>query len=176
VPAEELEAWSDRSAVLITTVLNMPNTDVRTLSNSMRTMLTDANTQQIIPVGNSNSLILTGFGSDVVALARMLEIVDDASAADTTLVPAFVLLPIEFAAAEEIASTIAELLEASQRALQGRAQVQQAQGVSGQLQGGATEAKIMVDPRTNSLLVLSSAEQLARVEQVVAQLDVEVGD
>ena len=44
----------------IAPVLNLPNTDVRTLTNSMRAMLTDANTQSIIPVGNSNSLILTG--------------------------------------------------------------------------------------------------------------------
>ena len=64
------------------TVLNLPNTDVRTLSNSLRTMLTDANTQQIIPLGNSNSVLLSGFGSNVAALAKMLQFVDEASAAD----------------------------------------------------------------------------------------------
>jgi general secretion pathway protein D len=174
VTPEELDDYEDQPATLVTTVMHLPNTDVRTLSNSMRTMLTDANTQQIIPVGNSNSLILTGFGSDVVALARMLEIVDDASAADTTIVPAFEVLPLEFAAAEEIASTIEELLDASRQATQQRAQVQQAQGVSGQLQTGATEAKIMVDPRTNSLLVMAMPDDMPRIKQLVAQLDVDV--
>ena len=52
---EDLQDFADQPATLIHTVLNLPNTDVRTLTNSMRAMLTDANTQQIIPVGNSNS-------------------------------------------------------------------------------------------------------------------------
>jgi hypothetical protein len=46
----------------------------------MRTMFTDANTQQIVPVGNSNSLILTGFGSPVAKWVRMLLEVDEAAA------------------------------------------------------------------------------------------------
>ena len=72
VPAEEIAAYSRHPAVLVTTVMNLPSVDVRTLSNSMRTMFTDANTQQIIPVGNSNSLIMTGFGSSVASMVTML--------------------------------------------------------------------------------------------------------
>lgn len=77
VTAEEVQAYSRHPAILVTTVINMPSTDVRTLSNSMRTMFTDANTQQIIPVGNSNSLILTGYGSQVASLVAMMKRVDD---------------------------------------------------------------------------------------------------
>jgi hypothetical protein len=87
VPEEQLDAWSDRPATLITTLLALPKTDVRTLSNSMRTMLTDANTQQIIPVGNTNSLLLTGFASDIHALAGLLRTIDDATPAPVQLVP-----------------------------------------------------------------------------------------
>jgi hypothetical protein len=79
VAIEDIDQYAKRRGVLITTSLTLPNTDVRTLSNSMRQMLTDANTQQIIPVGNSNSLILTGFGSDVCALVTLLRRVDAAS-------------------------------------------------------------------------------------------------
>lgn len=49
VSPEDLDRYADQPAVLINTVVDLPNTDVRTLSNSMRTMFTDANTQQIIP-------------------------------------------------------------------------------------------------------------------------------
>ena len=76
VDAAEIEAYARHPALLVTTIVDLPNTDVRTLSNSMRTMFTDANTQQIIPVGNSNSLIVTGFGpavADIVALLRTVE-------------------------------------------------------------------------------------------------------
>jgi hypothetical protein len=75
----DLDAWSQHPAFLVTTILDLPNTDVRTLSNSMRTMFTDQNTQVIIPVGNSNSLIITANGADLAMLAKMLRTVDETS-------------------------------------------------------------------------------------------------
>ena len=88
VDEKDLKFLADHPATLITTTITLPKTDVRTLSNSMRTMFTDANTQQIIPVG-ANSLILTGFAQNVVALTRMLHVVDDLSPGDpSVLVPA----------------------------------------------------------------------------------------
>jgi len=82
VPVDEIEAYRTRAATLITTSICLPNTDVRTLSNSMRTMLTDANTQQIIPVGNSNTMVLTGFGPGLCDLVELLRRVDEASAVE----------------------------------------------------------------------------------------------
>jgi hypothetical protein len=81
VPMESIALYTRHPAQLVTTVLTLPHTDVRTLSNSMRTMLTDANTQQIIPVGASNSLILTGFGPSIASLVEVLRKVDAESAA-----------------------------------------------------------------------------------------------
>jgi hypothetical protein len=46
----------------------------------MRTMFTDASTQQIIPVGNTNTLILTGFGGHVASIVRMLQLAEESSA------------------------------------------------------------------------------------------------
>lgn len=175
VPPDELQSFSDQPATLIHTVLNLPNTDVRTLTNSMRAMLTDANTQSIIPVGNSNSLILTGFGSQVAALARMLLLVDEASAVEDPIVPVFEVIPLEFASADEIADTIEELLEAGRRAATGANRAREgAAGPTGQLQQGTTETRIMVDPRTNSLLVMAMPDDMPRIKELVARLDVDV--
>lgn len=80
VPLADLDVWTRHPAFLVTTSIDLPNTDVRTLSNSMRSMLHDANTQQIIPVGNSNTLILTGFGPGVSSLVDMLRATDAAMA------------------------------------------------------------------------------------------------
>jgi general secretion pathway protein D len=140
----------------------------------MRTMFTDQNTQQIIPVGNSNSLIITGFGSIVASIVRMLKLVDEASKAQTGLVPEFEVIPLEFASADEISETIADLLEASRRALQSRTQVAGAQGVSAPLQSGQNESKILVDSRTNSLLVMAMPDDMPRIKELVARLDVDV--
>lgn len=77
VSSKDIALYGQHPAILVTTMIDMPHTDVRTISNSMRTMFTNANTQQIIPVGNSNSLILTGFGTAVAGWVRMLQEVDD---------------------------------------------------------------------------------------------------
>jgi hypothetical protein len=82
VPVADIPAYARHPAILVTTVINLPSTDVRTLTNSIRTMFTDANTQQIIPVGNSNSLIITGFGPPVASIVSMLSSVDDAARRD----------------------------------------------------------------------------------------------
>jgi hypothetical protein len=82
VPVKDIASYARHPAILVTTMIDLPNTDVRTLSNSMRTMFTDANTQQIIPVGNSNSLIITGFGSSVANLVAMLRDCDEMARRD----------------------------------------------------------------------------------------------
>jgi len=76
VPREQLEVMRGHPAMLVTTTLALPYTDVRQLSNSMRTMVTDANTQQMLPAGKSNSMFITGFGPHTADLAVMLERVD----------------------------------------------------------------------------------------------------
>ncbi len=171
----ELEDFADQPATMITTMVTLPNTDVRTLSNSMRAMVTDPNTMQVIPVGNSNSLIITGFGSSVVALVRMLELVDEASAAEAPELPEFEVIPLEFAAAEEIADTISELLEFSVTSVQNAQRQQQAaQGVTGAIAAGTTETKVMVYERTNALLVMAMPDDMPRIKDLIARLDIDV--
>ena len=51
--------------------------DVRTLSNSLRAMFTDARSQQIVPLGNSNSLPITAPASMMTTVVEMLARVDE---------------------------------------------------------------------------------------------------
>jgi len=83
IPPQDLDAWSQHPEFLVTTVLDLPYTDVRTLSNSMRTLFTDQATQVIIPVGNSNSLIMTANGTELASLARILRTVDETARRET---------------------------------------------------------------------------------------------
>ncbi len=75
VGEDELDFWRQHPATLVSLTLELPNLDVRTLSNSMRTLFTDANTQNIIPVG-SNGLTITGLARDVPGFVRMLRRID----------------------------------------------------------------------------------------------------
>ena len=175
VPPDRLEEFADQPATLITTIVTLPNIDVRTLSNALRGMISDANTQQILPVGNSQSMILTGFGSYVAALARMLSLVDEVSATGDVPTPDFEVIPLEFASAEEISDTVEELLEArTQQVDVQQQQRNEAQGVSGAIRRNTGGAKIMVDPRTNSLLVMALPDVMPQIKELVARLDIDV--
>ncbi len=174
VEPQELDRYADQPAVLIHTVVDLPHVDARQLSTSLRQMFPDQQTQSILPVSGS-SLILTGFGSDVAAMVRMLQFVDKAAADQAVILPEFEMIPLEFASAEEVADTLTDLLEASRRATQARgAQVAQAQGATGALQTGQTESKIIVDARTNSLLVMAMPDDMPRIKELVARLDVDI--
>ena len=174
VTADQLDRYADQPAVLITTVIDLPNTDVRNLSQSMQRLFPDQNTQQLIPVGTTNSVVIMGFGSQVASTVKMLRFIDEASRSTQTVVPEFEVIALEFASAEELSDTITELLESSRRAAQTRTQQQAAQGVTSQLQQGQAEAKIMVDARTNSLLVMAMPEDMPRIKDLIARLDTEV--
>ncbi|MCP5024382.1 MAG: hypothetical protein GY930_21760 [bacterium] len=173
VDPDRLIDYADQPATLITTVINLPNTDVRSLSNTMRQLIADPNTQQMIPAGSSNSFVLTGFGTQVAALARMLTIIDEASAVEV-VEPVFELLRLEYAAADEVASLVEELLEFSTQATNRGGPAPN--GVSGTLRTGQSSVKILVDSRQSSLLVLALPEDMPRIKDLVAQLDVDVVD
>ncbi len=166
VPAEDLEAWAPHASILITTVIHLPHTDVRQLSNSMRTMITDAYTQQMLPAGNTNSMVLTGFASNVAALARMLRIVDEATAMEL-VEPIFERLPLTYAQAAVAAPIVQELIDASTL----RVNPQRGGGPVAPLWHVAT--RVVADERTNALLVLAMPSAMVRIHRLVKLIDVE---
>jgi type II secretion system protein D len=180
VAPENLESYADQPATLITTVLYLPNTEVRQLSTSLRALLTDQNTQTMLPAGE-HSVILQGFGSYVASLARLLQIVDAESAIESEILPVFEVIPLEFAAAEDVSALLEELLDQLRRTAadvrnRRRAVAVEGQGVSAPLQTGEIETAILVDHRTNSLLVMAMPEEMPRIKDLIARLDVDVPD
>ncbi|HVS19729.1 MAG TPA: secretin N-terminal domain-containing protein [Planctomycetota bacterium] len=172
---EELEQYSSQVATQVVTVLHLPHTDVRQLGNSLRGLTTDpTGAQNVVPVGNTNSVILTGFASSVASLARILKLVDAESARDTDISPVFEVIPLEWAAAEDMADILEQLLEAARRNVQGSRQQIQAQGATGQIAGQGGETKILTYPRTNSLLVMALPDDMRNIRELVARLDVDV--
>jgi len=80
VPVEALEAWKDHPAFLVQTMLSLDHVDVRTLSNSMRAVFTDQRTQQLVSLGNSNSLLITAPASMATNVVDMLRRADEEAA------------------------------------------------------------------------------------------------
>ena len=173
ITPEEIEEYADQPATLVQTVLHVPNMDVRTMGASMRQLVVDPNTMQLIPIPESSSVILTGFGSNVSALTKMLLLIDKVSAPEPPVLPKFEVIKLEYASADELAETLEELLEASRRAANTGNQTQNRQGPTGQLQQGTVETKIMVQPRTNSLLVMAMPDDMPGIMELVARLDID---
>src|SRR5262245_2055503 len=173
---QDLEDYKDQPASLIVTVLNFENIDSRQLQTQLRQLLVDnSGYQQVVPAGD-RSLILQGFGSYIASLASLLKLVDEYSAQTALTLPVFDLIPLEFAAAEDVADLLEQLLEAQRDQVnrRPRPQVEGAQGVSGVLPGQEIESKILVDGRTNSLLVMAPPDEMPRIKDLVARLDVDV--
>jgi len=80
VPLESLSSWRDHPAFLVQTLLSLDHVDVRTLSNSMRQAFSEARTQQLIPLGNSNSMLITAPASMAINIVEMFVRADAESA------------------------------------------------------------------------------------------------
>ncbi|HKX46323.1 MAG TPA: secretin N-terminal domain-containing protein, partial [Planctomycetota bacterium] len=172
---EELDEYADQPATMITTVVTLPNTDVRQLANALRGMTQDQNTQNMLPAGASNSVILTGFGSSIVQLAKLLYLIDEESKLSDPEVPVFDQVRLEFAAAEDVKDYVEQLLEASAEALRNAQRAQSA--AAGQPVPATTAevpAKLIVDARTNSLLVMALPDDMPRIKEMIARLDTDV--
>ena len=163
VPIEAIAEAADHPATLVTTTLALPNTDVRQLSNSMRTMVTDANTLQMLPAGNTDTLVLTGFGNNIAELADMLARIDAASALEPVSVEVEVVR-LRFAEAGELYHTLRSvLLPPSQAKPAGEAP--QPRPVAG--------PKLAVDTRTNAVIVAAFPNEMPKIKRLIATLDVE---
>ena len=151
---DELHLAELHPALLVTTVVTLPNVDVRQVSNSMRTMITDANTQQMLPAGNSNSMILVGFGDQVAALSDALKLKNDAAdSAAKDAQPVLEVIRLVNANAESIAN----LLSAAYAKPEG--------------QQGPAAPTFSSDERTNSILISTRVGQLQAIKNLVAKLD-----
>jgi general secretion pathway protein D len=173
VDPDDLDQWADQVATKVITVLHLPHTDVRTIGNSLRQLMNDQTGSSILPVGTTNSVVLTGFASTVASHARILRLVDEEAAKDIGVQPLFEVIRLEFAAAEDLADILEQLLEASKRQQQQQRQAN-AQGATGQIQTAGGETKILTYPRTNSLLVMALPDDMVSIKELVARLDVEV--
>jgi general secretion pathway protein D len=171
----ELDRYADQVATQVMTVLRLPHTDVRTLGNSLRGLTGNDQNGVIMPVANTQSVVLRGFAPNVVAIARILRLVDDEAAKDIAVAPSFEVIPLEFAAAEDLSDILEQLLEAKKRETQLQRQANP-QGATGQIQSGGGETKVLTYPRTNSLLVMALPEDMVAIKELVARLDVDVPD
>ena len=167
VSPEELQSLSSLSALLVSTTIDLPNVDVRQLSNSMRSMITDANTQQMLPAGAADTMVLTGFADVVWAQAQQLQRIDRSAQGDAAREASelrFERFVLRHAPAQQTASALKAGLDSPQ-----------SQGGPGGAQASIAprrQPRVIIDSRTNAVIVGATSDELARFRELIALIDV----
>ncbi len=174
VPYEDLESYSDKVGEIITTSIPLSNIDARQTFSSLRQYFTNQQTEQLTPIDNSNSLVVTAFAPSVWALSRLIKWMDVRPQSQQL---EFEIVELDNAVAEELEPILSELLDVRSSSgrrsfAAGAPRPDAGQGGVGQLD--AIETRVIPDVRTNSLILYGTGDANERVKNLIDQLDREV--
>jgi len=80
VPADRIDFCRQHPALLVTTTVDLPHVDVRTLGNSLRGITGNDQAGMIMPAANTNTVVLSGTGQTIANLVDLLNRVESAAA------------------------------------------------------------------------------------------------
>lgn len=161
--ADQVARAAKHPAVLFTATIDLPNTDTRQLANTLRTLIVDSNTQQIVPAGASTSMVLVGLGEQIAGFAEAVREIDEAAGRERLAFERRAqVITLAHAKAADLARICALVFEAQTEAEQEVVH-----------HGGPRTKSLLIvpDARTNSIVVRGTAEELERVTRLVAELD-----
>ncbi len=154
---------SNSSDQFITRMVRLEYLDVDTVATAVLAPLMPA-TGNIITYAPTNTLILTETAATIDRMVTILQKLDKPDSSGDLEV-----IPLKYANAEEVAKIAQDILEEQATATRRRSN----QKISTTQESGS---KILPYTRTNSLIVVSNAEDLAKIKHLVALLDKEVGE
>ncbi|RKY21651.1 MAG: hypothetical protein DRQ55_03490 [Planctomycetota bacterium] len=167
VAVEDLETYSQDPATLITTSIPLRYIEARSAMASFNPFF-DTQIEGIRNVDNSNSLVITGFGTNVWSAFKLVGLVD---------VPPFEPKPhirkriLDHTSVDEIETILTDLLGAARGLRPGQTSAPQQ---AGSLTMREIEPRIIIDSRANAILMVGDEDMVDRIESWVDILDVEV--
>ena len=81
ISAERIDAFRDRPAISVRTILALPNLDSRTLQTQLRALVTDTSTEKIVSL-DRNRMVVEGLGHRAAEIAEIMQAIDSASGSD----------------------------------------------------------------------------------------------
>lgn len=162
IEPEDLPFAEQHPATLFSVAIQLDHLDPRQLANSLRTLIVDANTQQILPAGNSKGLILVGFGDKVAGLARSLRMLDAAAAGSAEeRTPVIEVIELAHADARNMARVLRATLGLSDPFMAEKG-------------AGAPDPvtlRVVEDERTNVVVIRGTPREVSEVKALAATLD-----
>ncbi len=151
------EATSRRGDQVITQVFRLTHENANNLVAVLRPLISPNNTINANP-GN-NTLVITDYADNLTRIGKIISAMDTPAAGDVEV------LPLKYAVASDIVTLVQRLTDSSGTAAQPGA----APGAAG---GGTNVASVLVDSRSNSLLVrAANPARLASIRALVEKLD-----
>lgn len=179
---EGVEGLRD-TATIITQIIPLKFLDATQLQKELQPLVSSERAS-LVAVSSTNHLILTDMESNVKRILSIIELLDQVPPDDRRIE----IIPLKNADAQQLAQLLSQLfrspLETFLRRMReqrrGRPpspQEQQRMAAAAQAAGGFSrreQVTVTADPRTNSLIVYASPENLEEVKQLVERLDVDL--
>ncbi|HZL98943.1 MAG TPA: secretin N-terminal domain-containing protein, partial [Planctomycetota bacterium] len=167
VDVNDLDDYEHDPATLITTSMPLKYANARDALGTFSTLFSQP-PEQIRNVENTNSLVVTGFGSHVWGLWQLIQLTDQPPFKPEPVIHKRVL---QYASVDEVEQVLNDLLSASRGLRPGQAQAQQAAPTTTFFD---IEPRIIAEPRSNSLLISGDEDTVQHIEEWIDVLDVEV--
>ena len=148
-----IDGVSRRGDQVITQIFRLDHENANNLVPVLRPLITPNNTINANP-GN-NTLVITDYADNLQRIAKIIAAMDVPSAGDVEVIP------LRYAVAADVAPLVQRLTDSPAVA-----------GAAGAGTGTAATTVILVEPRSNALLIRSaSASKLSSIRSLVAKLD-----
>jgi len=145
----------------ITRLVALKNVEAAAVASTIAPLV--PKTSSVVAYPPSNTLILTDNAANIERLVTIIEALDISDGLDL-----LEIIPLQYGDAQELATLLGQILaQAPQTTVRRRTTRSTAQ-----VAGAATDgSKIIPYPRTNSLVVLATAEDMETIRRLVTELD-----
>lgn len=148
----------------VTQIIPVEYTEAEDLKNLLSPLI--PKTDNITSYGPTNLLIVTTTESLLARVNQIISMVDVPGAGEEIR-----LIPVNYASVTDLAAKISQVLQSqSTRTASARRSARSKAPV----QAASSEAKIIADERTNTLIAIGDSQALERIEDLVSKLDVSV--
>lgn len=176
VTPSELAEYRYQTGVPILTTVPLKNINATIATNALRPFFASTGAQQsggsltLGNVGNSSAMLLQGFGPQVYAAVKLLELVDVPVEQPDLQVT---VVTLTHQAPEELEPILTEVLESRSKIRQ-QVLAEQGGGQPGAVPGGSgqPQLKVVVHSSQKALVLSGATEQVRDAQQLIARLDV----
>ncbi|MDF1525654.1 MAG: type II secretion system secretin GspD [bacterium] len=147
----------------VTQIIPVEYTEAEELKNLLVPLI--PKTDNITAYGPTNILIVTTTESLLARINQVISMVDVPGAREEIR-----LIPVNYASVQDLAAKVSQVLQSQS----GSAQPAQRTPRGRQPPAASSDAKIIADERTNTLIAIGDSQALDRIQELVSKLDVSI--